>query len=226
MKKKMISLLSIVVLAVSLTACGGSGTVSTEPASSAAETTRAETAAAAAEAAQDETAAVETEAAQPETGAAEGEIAQEETAAGISFETTDLEGNPVRAADIFSTHKLTMVNIWGTYCGPCIGEMPDLEVLNARLAEKECAIIGIVCDVRGTGDTETIGIAKDIISQTGVTYLNLLPWDTFWDELPADFIPATYFVASDGQVVGEAAVGARGADEYEELVDALLAGME
>ena len=223
MKKKMISLLSIVVLAASLTACGGSGTVSTEPASSAAETTRAETAAAAAP---DETEAAETESAQPETGAAEEETAQEETSAGISFETTDLEGNAVSAADIFSAHKLTMINIWGTYCGPCIGEMPDLEVLNARLAEKDCAIIGIVCDVRGTGDTKTIGIAKDIISQTGVTYLNLLPWESFWDELPAEFIPTTYFVASDGQVVGEAAVGARGADEYEELVDALLAEME
>ena len=223
MKKKMISLLSIVVLAASLTACGGSGTVSTEPASSAAETTWAETAAAAAP---NETEAAETESAQPETGAAEEETAQEETAAGISFETTDLEGNAVSAADIFSAHKLTMINIWGTYCGPCIGEMPDLEVLNARLAEKDCAIIGIVCDVRGTGDTKTIGIAKDIISQTGVTYLNLLPWESFWDELPAEFIPTTYFVASDGQVVGEAAVGARGADEYEELVDALLAEME
>ena len=223
MKKKMISLLSIVVLAASLTACGGSGTVSTEPASSAAETTRAETAAAAAP---NETEAAETESAQPETGAAEEETAQEETSAGISFETTDLEGNAVSAADIFSAHKLTMINIWGTYCGPCIGEMPDLEVLNARLAEKDCAIIGIVCDVRGTGDTKTIGIAKDIISQTGVTYLNLLPWESFWDELPAEFIPTTYFVASDGQVVGEAAVGARGADEYEELVDALLAEME
>ena len=225
MKKKILSLLIVFVLAAFLTACGGVETASTESAS-AADTTRAESEAAETEAVQEETTASDTKAAQKETTETEAETAQAEAGGGLAFETTDLEGNAVSAADLFSAHKLTMVNIWGTYCGPCVGEMPDLEVLNARLAEKDCAIIGIVCDVRGSGDTKTIGIAKDIISQTGVTYLNLLPWETFWDELPAEFIPTTYFVASDGQVVGEAAVGARGADEYEALVDELLAEKE
>ncbi|MBQ6360444.1 MAG: TlpA family protein disulfide reductase [Lachnospiraceae bacterium] len=214
MKKKIACSLLIFALAASLTACGGSGTAPTESAASAAETTQAEGGAA------------ETEAAQKETTETDAETAQAEDGGGLAFETTDLEGNAVSASDIFRAHKLTMINIWGTYCGPCIGEMPDLEVLNTRLAEKDCAIIGIVCDVRGSGDTKTIGIAKDIISQTGVTYLNLLPWETFWDELPAELIPTTYFITSDGQVVGEAAVGARGADEYEALVDELLAEME
>ena len=226
MKKKIACSLLIFALAASLTACGGSGTAPTESAASAAETTQAKGGAAETEAVQEETAASDTKAAQAETTETDAETAQPEAGGGLAFETTDLDGNDVSAADIFSAHKLTMVNIWGTYCGPCIGEMPDLEVLNARLAEKDCAIIGIVCDVRGSGDTKTIGIAKDIISQTGVTYLNLLPWETFWDELPAEFIPTTYFVASDGQVVGEAAVGARGANEYEALVDELLAEIE
>ena len=51
----------------------------------------------------------------------------------VSFETVDIDGNKVSSADIFSKHKLTMVNIWGTFCGPCIREMPDLEELRARL---------------------------------------------------------------------------------------------
>jgi len=225
LKKIILSLLIVFVLAAFLTACGGVETASTESAS-AADTTRAESEAAETEAVQEETTASDTKAAQKETTETEAETAQAEAGGGLAFETTDLEGNAVSASDIFRAHKLTMINIWGTYCGPCVGEMPDLEVLHARLAEKDCAIIGIVCDVRGSGDTKTIGIAKDIISQTGVTYLNLLPWETFWDELPAEFIPTTYFVASDGQVVGEAAVGARGADEYEALVDELLAEKE
>ena len=216
MKRRMYGLMILLALVMSLAACGGTGTVSNEPAETAAET---ETAAAA----QEETEApAETETSlgtsDAETLAAEG--------AESSFETTDLAGNAVSSADIFSAHKLTMINIWGTYCGPCVNEMPDLEELNGRLAEKDCAIIGVVCDVRGSGDTKTIGIAKDIVSQTGVTYLNLLPWETFWDTFPAEFIPTTYFIDAQGNILGEPAVGARGADDYEALVDEILAGME
>lgn len=142
----------------------------------------------------------------------------------LSFETVDLDGNPVRSEDIFSQHQLTMVNIWGTYCGPCIQEMPDLEVLNQRLADKNCAIIGILCDVYSPEDA-TAQTAHDIISDTGVTYLNLLPWDGWSDALPAQFIPTTYFVDSQGRLVGEAAIGARGADDYEALIDEILSSL-
>jgi thiol-disulfide isomerase/thioredoxin len=61
----------------------------------------------------------------------------ESVESGISFETTDLAGNTVRSEDIFGENALTMVNLWGTYCGPCIGEMPDLEELNGRLKDKK-----------------------------------------------------------------------------------------
>ena len=140
----------------------------------------------------------------------------------VIFETTDLDGNTVLSEEIFRENTLTMVNLWGTYCGPCINEMPELEELYGRLKEKNCDIIGIVCDVRGQDDSAGIAAAQEIIEDTGVTYRNLLPWEGMDQVFPAQFIPTTYFVDSDGQVVGEAAIGARGADEYEALVDELL----
>ena len=141
----------------------------------------------------------------------------------VEFETVDLDGNPVKSAEIFSQNKLTVINIWGTFCGPCINEMPDLEELNGRLAEKGCAMIGVVCDVAGPDDTELIDEAKEIIADTGVTYRNLLPWDGFDTALPAQYIPTTYLVDSEGKLVGDPAVGARGADDYEALIDEALA---
>ena len=152
----------------------------------------------------------------------EGRVPMAEEGTGISFETTDLDGNAVNAADIFGAHKITMVNIWGTFCGPCINEMPDLEELNGRLGEKDCAIIGVVCDVAGKDYSAMIGTAKEIIADTGVTYLNLVPWESFAGDLPSQFVPTTYFIDSNGQVVGDAAIGARGADEYEALLDEVL----
>jgi len=140
----------------------------------------------------------------------------------ISFETTDLDGNVVKSGDLFKGHRLTMVNIWGTFCGPCIYEMPELEKLNYRLSKKDCSIVGIVCDVESLEDTETIGEAKSLIDEAGVKYTNLIPWDNTWDIFPADAIPTTYFVDEKGRIVGEAAIGARSADDYEDLIDALL----
>ena len=141
----------------------------------------------------------------------------------ISFETTDLDGNPVSSADIFSRNRLTMVNIWGTFCGPCINEMPDLEILNQRLGNKGCAIVGVVIDAGGDYQMEVIRAAEEIIGDTGVSYLNLLPWEGIDDQFPAQYIPTTYFVNANGNIVGEAAVGSRGADDYEALIEEALA---
>lgn len=140
----------------------------------------------------------------------------------ISFETTDLDGNPVSSADIFSQNKITMVNIWGTFCGPCINEMPDLEILNQRIGDKGCGLVGVVIDAGGDYQMAVIGTAEEIIADTGASYLNLLPWEGIDDQFPAQYIPTTYFVDSKGNVVGEAAVGSRGADDYEALIDEAL----
>ena len=232
MKRKLTVLLACS-LAVLLAACSSSSSGKAEDAAAASDTTNV----AASESVVEEGSAAETEsaaeadsAAEPENAVGTGEtaeaedIAQENAAADsvLSFETTDLEGNTVRSEDIFSENRITMVNIWGTFCGPCISEMPSLEELNGRLDEKDCGVIGIVCDVAGHEDTGQIETAKEIIGTTGVTYQNLLPWDGFDEALPAMFIPMTYFVNAEGQLTGEPSVGAKGADEYEALVDEIL----
>ena len=42
-----------------------------------------------------------------------------------SFTATNLEGNEVDHS-LFEDYKLTMVNVWATFCTPCISEMPEL----------------------------------------------------------------------------------------------------
>ena len=141
---------------------------------------------------------------------------------GISFVTTDLKGNSYSSEDIFKEHDITLVNLWGTYCGPCIREMPDLQILDERLKEKNCAVVGIVIDVPTAKDSGMVRTAEAVIEETGVKYLNLVYWDGIFEVFPAEFIPTTYLVDSDGNILGEPSVGARGADEYEKLVDDAL----
>ena len=67
----------------------------------------------------------------------------------ISFETVDLEGNPVTSKELFADHKITMVNIWATWCTHCVRELPELERMSKEWAEQDCQIIGICDDANG-----------------------------------------------------------------------------
>lgn len=125
----------------------------------------------------------------------------------IVFETTDLNGDPVDSGTVFAGNKVTMVNIWGTYCGPCINEMPELETLNQEFSGKGGAIIGLVCDVP-LGDDTKLADAHSIVRDTGVTYPSLKAWDGFDSVMPLTAIPTTYFVDSQGKLMGEPIVGA------------------
>jgi len=47
---------------------------------------------------------------------------------------TDAEGRPASLADFAG--KPTLVNLWATWCQPCLKEMPSLERLQAKLADR------------------------------------------------------------------------------------------
>ena len=139
---------------------------------------------------------------------------------GISFKTTDLDGNAVDSKELFAKNKVTMINIWGTYCGPCVEEMPELEQMSKEYADKGAAIVGLVVDVSEADDSK-LADAKDIIKDTGVTYLNLKAWDGSKDQLSAPGTPTTYFVDSTGNLIGDPVVGAN-VMKYRQTLDELL----
>ena len=68
------------------------------------------------------------------------------SASTYSFNSIDLDGNEI-SSELYSNNKITMVNIWGTFCGPCIREMPDLAKLNQEYKSKGVEIIGIPIDI-------------------------------------------------------------------------------
>ena len=136
----------------------------------------------------------------------------------IEFETTDLDGNPVKSGDLFAGHPVTAINLWATWCGPCKGEIPELETLNAELEENGCQIIGIVTDA--TKDRK-IQKAKGILEDAGAGYINLVPFEALSEMLPQDCWPTTYFVDENGVLVGEP-VDSADPDMYRETIAQLL----
>ncbi len=138
----------------------------------------------------------------------------------LSFETMDLDGNPVKSDALFAQNKVTMINIWATTCGPCIGEMPELEELNKEFAANGGAIVGLVDDV-WVSNTKYLDEAQSIIKDTGVTYLNVCAWEGYDDALEAVGTPTTYFVDSQGKLLGDPILGAH-VEKYKEKMEEYL----
>ena len=152
----------------------------------------------------------------PETGA--GQL--------LEFETTDLDGNPVRSAELFGKNKLTVLNIWATWCGPCKNELPYLHFLNQKMKEQNIEVVGVVIDIRDQADNETISEAQKYMSWYKADYLNLVPWEGFMDTLPVYSFPTTCYIDSKGQVVRKDESGAHDTQEYIDIIKEILAEME
>lgn len=123
------------------------------------------------------------------------------------FSTVNLSNEPVTNA-IFAQKKITVVNIWGTFCPPCIDEMPELGEW-AKNMPSDAQIIGLVCDVGGYDDLATIDAAKQILNESGADFVNILPNDELGKYLEKiDAVPTTIFVDAQGNLIGDPVVGA------------------
>ena len=146
-----------------------------------------------------------------------------------AFEGKDLDVNTVKSSDLFSGKAVTVVNFWFTTCGPCVGELGDLDALNKELSGKGGALIGINAFTLD-GNEAAISDAKDVLTQSGATYQNVY-FDSgseagkFVESIYA--YPTTYVVNRSGRIVGDPIVGAitskAQADALQAQIDKALA---
>jgi len=142
-----------------------------------------------------------------------------------NFKAADLDGNTV-TQDIFTGYEMTMVNIWATFCGPCINEMPELSQLKKIYADKGVNVVGIVVDITdssGNVTSDGFALAKDIVSKTGADYTHIIPssdLDALMNSVTV--VPTTVFVDSEGNVVDEEYLGALDLENWSRVIDYLL----
>ena len=109
----------------------------------------------------------------------------------ISFTTTDKDGAPVDSS-IFADAKVTLVNRWEPWCGPCKAEMPAIEALYQQYKASGLNVIGIYSEEEGLQEAlDETGVSYPILHDAeGFTYLNL-----------GGSVPQTVFVDSEGKIL-------------------------
>jgi len=130
------------------------------------------------------------------------------------------------SSEVFEDSKLTMVNVWATFCGPCINEMPDLGEIADAYDKADFQLIGIVSDAV-EGDTDMLIEAQEIIEETSADYPHLLLNEELYVNLvgASDSVPTTYFFNQKGELLGYL-VGANEKEVWEEIIDGLLEELE
>ncbi len=140
----------------------------------------------------------------------------------VVFEGMDMEGNVV-SSDIFAESKITMVNVWATYCNPCLSEMPGLGELAGEYESGDFQLIGIISDVQEGADQRTLDVAANLIEQTNADYAHLLLNESLYFALLTEVtaVPTTFFIDENG-VVLDVVIGARDKTVWKEKIDGFL----
>lgn len=108
----------------------------------------------------------------------------------------DGNGNKVSLADFRG--KVILLNLWATWCAPCLNEMPTLDRLKAEMASEDFDVIAVSVDKAG------IEKSREFLARTGAEHLELFVDETM--QLNFDFsvyqLPTTILIGRDGIEIG------------------------
>lgn len=161
------------------------------------------------------------------TTTTQSETTAKEQAYVLKFEATTINGEKF-TSECFANSKLTMINVWATYCNPCLSEMPYLGELAVEYDSSKFQIIGVVCDVSETSGTDSIEYARGLVEHTkSTTYTHLLLNNSLEESFVRAVyaVPTTFFVNQKGELLGYVE-GAYNKSDWKGVINDLLEDME
>lgn len=130
------------------------------------------------------------------------------------FQEKDLEGEPLSISNYKG--KIVLVDFWATWCGPCVGELPNVLAAYKKHHGEGFEIVGISLDK----DREKL---TSFMKEKGMTWKQYFDGKQWQTKLAQDYginsIPATYLLDRKGKVIGRDLRG----DALEEAVAKALA---
>ncbi len=140
-----------------------------------------------------------------------------------NVEGQDLDGININLKDQINSADITIINVWGTFCGPCKYELPDLARISEDYKDKNVSVIGIASDVF-EGSQDMIDLARDIFAESGVSYPSLINNQDLSASVLAEVmaLPTTFIVDRNGQLVTDIIIGAYNYDFFAKILDQAL----
>lgn len=135
-----------------------------------------------------------------------------------SFARLTLNGDSLRTADF--SGKISLVNFWATWCGPCIVETPELVALQAEWAGRPFQVIGVSMDETGF---EAVGqFAEDF----HINYPQILDTGELADQFGGVWGLPTTFVVDQHGMIQSSYLGMFPFEEMRPKLDEMLKGVE
>ena len=125
------------------------------------------------------------------------------------FNEKDIEGKSLSVANYKG--KVVLVDFWATWCGPCVGELPNVIKTYEKHHKDGFEIIGISLD-------QSESKLKNFIKEKNVTWQQYFDGKGWGNKLGAKYgvnsIPATYLLDGEGKIIAKDIRG----EELEEAV--------
>lgn len=128
----------------------------------------------------------------------------------LRFSTTDLDGR-VWDESCLTGKKLTMINFFEPWCGPCVQELPELQRLSENHAGTDFQLLGVY-------STED-GVAE-VLAEAGVSY-PVLRYVSELEPYTSQYVPTTVFLDENGELLKQI-IGSRSYGEWEAITTDLL----
>lgn len=142
------------------------------------------------------------------------------------LEALTFDGELFSFSDELAANKVNIINVWATFCGPCIKEMPELDEIS-REYSGSIGVIGICADTSDTSgmiDSELLEKATVITADDiGTTYTMLIPsYELQSGLLSGVFAYPTTFITDANGNVPESFSGKRSKEQFIEIAEKYL----
>lgn len=109
-----------------------------------------------------------------------------------SWQMLDIKGNTYNLSE--ARGKVIFINIWATWCPPCVGEMPLIQKLYDEFRDNEDVVFLLISD-------EEIPKIKQFIEKREYDFPVFSSRYPRSDVFKSNSIPASYLISRDGKLV-------------------------
>ncbi len=132
----------------------------------------------------------------------------------LTWKLQDTEGNAINLADMKG--KVLFINMWATWCPPCVGEMPEIQKLYDIYKDNDDIAFFMVSN-------EKSGKIKSFVDKKGYSFPVFTSISNSPDAFASKSIPTTFVISKKGEiVVRETGAANWGGKKMQKLINELL----